>query len=87
MVCAHAGLLADNEDLAEHGERVLDQRDLGARARHHHGERAFLARRRRRPKPAQSICTMFFFASVAAISMATRAPVVERSMKRLTRLP
>ena len=39
------------------------------------------------PETGASICTMFFFASVAATSMATREPVVERSMKRLTRLP
>ena len=39
------------------------------------------------PETGESICTMLFLASAAAISAATREPVVERSMKRLTRLP
>ena len=39
------------------------------------------------PLTGESICTMFFLASSANISAATREPVVERSTKRLTRLP
>ena len=39
------------------------------------------------PLTGESICTMFFLASAAQISAATCEPVVERSTKRLTRLP
>ena len=39
------------------------------------------------PLTGESICTMFFFASSTQISAATRAPVVERSTKRLIFLP
>ncbi len=39
------------------------------------------------PLTGESICTMFFFASAAAISAATCEPVVERSTRRLMRLP
>ena len=39
------------------------------------------------PLTGESICTMFFLASSAQISAATRDPVVERSTKRLMRLP
>ena len=39
------------------------------------------------PLTGESICTMFFLASSAQISAATREPVVERSTKRLIFLP
>ncbi len=39
------------------------------------------------PLTGESICTIFFFANAAAIFVATREPVVDRSMKRLTRFP
>ena len=39
------------------------------------------------PLTGQSICTISFFANAAAVFAATCEPVVDKSMKRFTRLP